>query len=421
MLHKVKIICFLLLCCCWIQETSAIEPVYPGTQYWVSPTGSDIGPGTETSPFLTISAAILRAGVSSVINLYPGTYSGNKNTHLAIERGLLIQSTTNNPDDVIIDCTGDFNNINDCFKIATRYPVTFSAFTIRSAGYACIAYFASESNNIYYNDNMKFIDCNNGIYSSVASITVQISNSLFSKTPTSAYGMGIYCNEGGFFVIDSTFEYNNSDWDGAAIYTKTGNCVINLNNVAMKNIRLDGEYGAIYNYYGIINAKDSSFSSSILQSSKAMIKSYYGIVNIENSQFDGISGYSALYMYGSNLNFENSVIRNCSGTAGAAIFGDSSDLTLLNSNIDSITSTQGAIYLDSDSRLTARSSIISNCNSSSYGGAIVAESEATISNFNTTFTSNSQISSTGSSIYCAGAYLHSYDSHYMVHPLCSNQ
>merc|ERR1712000_182588 len=139
---------------------------------------------------------------------------------------------------------------------------------------------------------------------------------------------------------------------------------------------------------------DSSFSSSILQSSKAMIKSYYGIVNIENSQFDGISGYSALYMYGSNLNFENSVIRNCSGTAGAAIFGDSSDLTLLNSNIDSITSTQGAIF---------------------------AESEATISNFNTTFTSNSQISSTGSSIYCAGAYLHSYDSHYMVHPLCSNQ
>jgi serine/threonine-protein kinase len=54
----------------------ASPPLMGAPEYWVSPEGSDVNPGTQELPFREISRAIECAGAGSVIQIQDGTYRG---------------------------------------------------------------------------------------------------------------------------------------------------------------------------------------------------------------------------------------------------------------------------------------------------------------------------------------------------------
>ena len=66
-----------------------------GTEFWLSPSGSDAGPGTKAQPFATLERAreALRkargqsAGVSAVVHLLPGTYPRSRTFELTAQDG----------------------------------------------------------------------------------------------------------------------------------------------------------------------------------------------------------------------------------------------------------------------------------------------------------------------------------------------
>src|SRR5919112_5786884 len=58
-------------------DVVSFENAIPTTTLWVSPTGSDINSGGESSPFKTIQAAVKMAKPGTAIMVKEGTYTEN--------------------------------------------------------------------------------------------------------------------------------------------------------------------------------------------------------------------------------------------------------------------------------------------------------------------------------------------------------
>ena len=123
-------VCFVLFGVISVVSCMGLQPKYSNTnQIYVATNGSDTtGTGTETNPFKSVGVGLAHSVTGGILNLYPGEYSGKLNTHIIIDRGIWIRSTTETYDDVVINC--DYGNpIVYCWQLYSEYPISVSSIT----------------------------------------------------------------------------------------------------------------------------------------------------------------------------------------------------------------------------------------------------------------------------------------------------
>ena len=74
------------------------------TSFWASPTGDDLGSGTEADPFATIARALSFSTPGDTIFLNPGTYSGAGNQNIDLPHNLVISGVDSpNIPEILVD------------------------------------------------------------------------------------------------------------------------------------------------------------------------------------------------------------------------------------------------------------------------------------------------------------------------------
>jgi hypothetical protein len=122
----------------------------PGNEFWVGPNGADSNPGTQASPFKTLTAAHARVTAGGTIWLLPGTNmlsttndiskSGTAAAHIRV------QAAPGGARPVLDFSAQAFGSSNRGIEVTGDYW-EFRGFEIQNAGDNCIA--VSGSNNIF--------------------------------------------------------------------------------------------------------------------------------------------------------------------------------------------------------------------------------------------------------------------------------
>lgn len=405
----IVILSFLVIVHCGLFD----RPIYSHSdQYWVSPsTGNDFGPGTQTKPFQTISAALFHLNPGGVANLMPGKYSGSKNTHLLLNEGVKIVSVSDDPAEVFIDCSGTYNNVDDCFYVSSRYPVTFSGITLSSANSSAIGFYSSlNSVDTYFLDDMVFVDSVKSVYSNVSAVTVHITNSTFTGSGSSTVAQGIYCEAGYFLIKDSLFIDLTSDTKtlGFAIHVENGIIDVYSSKFSVNSASIS-DSDSLQTVYAV-DAQVSMYGCEISGTSAAYVPSSFfsgssGVFSFSDCSFENINGTSATVMYLQNsvTLIDSCAFRNMSGANGGALYVYSGSVIIENTLFSDIRSVTGGIYLYRGS--LSFQDVWFTHSSATDGGAVYASS-STITVLDSVFRKN-VASDQGNDIYCnQGSVLH---------------
>lgn len=229
-------------------------------EYYVSLNGSDEeGIGSLESPFLSINRAVDLADDNSRIILNSGTYSGNSNTNIIINKNLTIESQYG-------DVTINGENKNFFFKINKGSSLTLN--------------------------NIRFINGYTNSFSQLGVINNQgqlfIANSSFSNMNSL---MSTIYNEGNL-IIDNTIISNSKSENMAKSITNIGECTI-CNSKFNEAYENDRDLPTIYNFknINIFNSQVTYLSSndnyepSIFKESIILIEnSTMTLINVENAK-----------------------------------------------------------------------------------------------------------------------------------------
>ncbi len=341
-----------------------------------------------------IRTALNGASPGDIIELADGTYTGNNNTNMTINKNITIQGKTK--DKVILDAQG----LSRIFTIANNMNVTFinltflNGYTNNNGGaiyniYAnstiklmnctfinnSVTTFAGAIYNI--GDNMGIYDCkiiNSSTFNSRAGAIYNSGNNMiisgceftnisannFSGT-TSSYGGAIYNNGTNMAIYDCNFTNTIAYNHGGAIYTNGDNTVI-LGCNFINNTLYSGTGVGIFN-----NGINTTISNC----------------NFLNNSGNSFGGAIRNAGQGNNLvvsycNFTNNI-----GSNGGAFFSNMAiNISVLYCNfINNIaTINGGAIAISSGDDI-----VISNCNfinnsAIEYGGAIFNNGNMSVSN-----------------------------------------
>ena len=297
------------------------------------------------SDYSTIQAAINACNNGDIVIIATGTYTGTGNRDIDFKgKSLIVRGETGDPNDCIIDCQGDPNNLRRGFKFVSGENANsvLEAVTVTN-GYApkesifrtggavfCDKSSPTISNCIFSNNSAVYLNDNawGGAVSNFNNSNPRIENCTFTDNISNNYGGGIsdynscrptiincnftnnraYYGGGGVFnyidsspiITDCNFIANSSDYHGTAIENLArsnsiiSNCVIKDNS---------GSYGggAIFNSYS-----NSTISNCI-------------ILNNSNSWSGGI------YNFGSSPYINNCVINHNLGFHSTGTGGISND------------------------------------------------------------------------------------------------
>ena len=231
------------------------------------------GSGSVDSPYKTINEAISSSNEGDVIYIASGTYSGEGNVALTIDKGLSLMSYGN--EEVILD-----GEDNSWILYVTSSNVLINGITFKNANAqngAAVYYESGSTNNII--NNSKFIN----------------------NYASSCAGAVFYRSGSNSQILNSVFE-NNSAWSGGAIlywFDSDNNTISNCN--FSDNNAFNDNGGAIYFYYGSTN---SVFNNNIFSNNVAL---YRG---------------GAIYYYWTvdNISFINSTFKNNKANYGSALY-----------------------------------------------------------------------------------------------------
>ncbi len=328
-----------------------------------------------------ISGALNSSSPGDIIELDEGTYTGNNNTNMTINKNITIQGKTK--DKVILDAQG----LSRIYTIANNLNVTFINITFINANFTGSggAIYNSNSGTILtvINSTFKNNYANSG--GAIASFGNSLVKGCNFEDNFAQIGGGIYA--GSYIdIIDSNFISNNAYNNGGAIRIDVNNRTIDVyivNSTFTDNTVTTNYGGAIYivgklysnvNCY-IVNStvtNNTSNSSgggvSILGSNNANVVAY-----IINSTFNNnTSGDGGAIMVGAvngtvNVNIINSIIsNNTAGRNGGALFTHTSsnnngtvNVNITNSTINSnVASNNGGALSSSTGENSTGNSII---------------------------------------------------------------
>ncbi len=293
-------------------------------------------------PYQTIGKGISSVDENGTINIADGTYSGEGNTNISINRNMTITGQSQNK--TIINGSG-----------------------------------------------------NNWIFNISSGVTVTILNLTMTNATITGNGGGAISNRGNLTITNCTFTSNTAPI-GGAIYNK-GNITALSGCTFKDNTAANG--GAIFNYEGTINnLSGCTFTDNVANTIGGAIFNYNGtITNLSGCTFTGNTADQAA---GAICNNGNLTVANCNFTgnnaswAGAIYNVDGAIITLSGCTFTDNTATYGSAITNYLSTLNMDGCTFTG-NNAPHGGAIL-NYDGTINNLSScTFTGNS--ASWGGAIY----------------------
>ncbi len=240
-----------------------VDDVPIGPVIYVSTTGNDVtGDGSAMNPFATIQFAINASADGDSVILMPGTYAGDSNRDIIINKDIILRAE-NGPESTIIDCQGSVEEPHRGF-ISVK---VLEGFTIRG-GYAKGQDYLDncggairrlvDSNvvkNCIFENN--FAQYNGGAVFCWNNSHILIENCSFINNTAISRGGGIFSQSVSDTVKDCIF-IGNSAWAGAGIsiydsydsYMLAQNCTfygnygegISIDNACPKNNFADSAF-----------------------------------------------------------------------------------------------------------------------------------------------------------------------------------
>ena len=225
--------------------------------YYVSTTGSDASPGTESAPFATIQHAINTTESGSSIKVLPGTYVENLNFN---GKTIKLVGSPDNPEKTIIDGGGITHVIEMSSRESNQTLV--SGFVITN-GLASGSYPHYCGGGIFLYDNAY----------------PTLSNLIIRGNTAVSIGGGIAALHNGHPTLENVLMYNNTANSAAAIYLYNVSTA-HLTNVTIANNNNNiGDRGAIY----IRRKADLSSANSVLWNPACTYELQF---SLSDSQYD---------------------------------------------------------------------------------------------------------------------------------------
>ena len=275
---------------------------------YVANNGSDANDGFSwNTPKLSIQNATGTVNANGTINIANGTYKGEKNTNIIINKNMTIIGDSQTG--TIID--GE--NKNWIFNIASGFNVLIRDLTLKG-GNATL-----------------YPHSNGGAIYNIGNLTV--ANCTFINNTASNDGGAIYNTMNGTLTLTNcTFTGNNANWDGGgAIYngnphSDAGLHTATLNANGCSFLNNTGHYygGAIMNnQYSICILNDCTFTNNVASDTGggAIWNNYYCYCTITGSDFTNNTGNygGAIMNYGILAISDSNFINNTANAAAGAI------------------------------------------------------------------------------------------------------
>jgi len=354
----------------------SITSIY-GQDIYVNPlTGDDGYSGLVGSPKASISGAVSAANHDDRIILENGTYTGNENIKIDVEKNLTFIGESK--DNVIIDAKGKGN----FFNILASYNVSF--------------------------ENITFKDGLNSLGGAILSSgTLTVKNSIFINNTVSKESGGGAIHFDGKTLIEDCIFINNHAGYGGALYNNGGNETIILNSQFINNTAYQ-HGGAMDNVAGNnVTIRNSSFLNNKAETTSggAIYIHDNDKFEIDNCEFINNSAKTdggAIFNYGNNTYIHNSNFTDNKGTMGGAIYNyQNTNTTVENSsfrdNIATKIKSGGAIYNEGNLSIGSTNFENNKAEDYSYGGAIY--NDGTISSLNNCIFQGNYADNGGGAIY----------------------
>ena len=364
------------------------------TVYVNGTSGNDNNDGTSwATAKLSIKNATGTVNANGIINIADGTYSGENNTKITIDRNMTIIGESQTGTIISPISPGRIFFINSDLTV-NLYNLTIQNCLVTEVGDNGGAIYNNGTNlnvnNCKFTNNNVVVGNGGAIYNNGGNLT--ITSTTFTSNTVLVVGNGgaIYNNGGNLTITSTTFTSNTIgvNGDGGSIYNNGGNLTI-TSSTFTNNDLLMGNGGAIYNNGGNLTITSSTFTSNDI------------IMNM-----NGCGG--AIYNTGGNLTINSSTFTsNTALMGGGAIYNDGGVLEVTSCTFTSntfnpvpgfgmIIGMGGAIY-----SVNGNCNIIGNIftgNSANMGGAIC--SSGTLKVIGSIFSGNS--ANTGGAICSFG-------------------
>ena len=376
-------------------KVSNEEVLTAGNNWYVNASKTSSGNGkSEITAFNSLNKALTVAEDDDTIIIASGTYTGENNTNLTINKNLKFIKY------------GDDKSIFDAEGLSRIWTVTATSINITGLtfknGKAYGRNYETNPDNcggaIYFNsngniNNCSFIDCSSGYYGGAIYFTGSgnVNNCSFIDCSSSYYGGAIYFNSYGNVNNCSFIDCSSSDYSyasGAIYFNISGN----VNNCSFVNCS-SYEYGGAISF---VNSDGNVFNCSFMNcssdSSGGAISFWASDGNVFNCSFmncSSDSGGGAIFLNKGNIS--NCSFMNCSSSkyGGAISINSGNVLNCSFVNCSSITANaihfnsigivfdctfvncspgSSAIYFKNNGSVVNCSFV--NCSSNYYGGAI---------------------------------------------------
>lgn len=269
-----------------------------------------------TGDFPTIQAAVDVASSGDVLVLAPGTYTGEGNRDVLVEKSVVIRST--NPDDpnvvsdTVIHCGGTEEEPHRAFSLFTDSDIM--GLTIRNGvsdcggGIYCESLLAGNERIAVTLDSCRFVnntaDSEGGaVYSWI--VNLQIQGSAFERNSSGTYGGAIYSYDSSPTVLDCTFRENTAPKGGGIATWCRG-------TLTVENTLFDGNSASHGSAIDNNHCKLFVDRSTFAKNSDIVIdgfSSYSRYCNVSNSVFFDNDGY-AIRSYDPALSIDHCTFQN---------------------------------------------------------------------------------------------------------------
>ena len=226
------------------------------SEAYISPEGNDdSGDGSQKNPYASLRTAINCTSDGSTIHLDEGTYSGEDNRNITLDKSVTLIGKSR--EKTIIDCESS----GRLFTMGSGSKLTLIDITIMNGN-------STGSGGLIYNEGGE----------------IAIKNCILKDSHAEPNGGAIYSNLGTLTIEDSTLTKNSAFQYGGVIYTN-GQTVIKNSEFTENFLTAEKAVGACIASGGMINLEGCLFSRNYVQYSAAALLNL-GNATINNCRFE---------------------------------------------------------------------------------------------------------------------------------------
>lgn len=265
-----------MTCVCAVDDDNTTLTDSGTSQTYVPPEGNDVSSdGSKKNPYSSLNHAVNQSPNASEIHLEAGTYKGENNRNITLDKTLTIIGKSK--ESAIIDCESK----DRLFTMTGKSSLTLIGLTLKNG-------YSEESGGLIYNTGgrITLIDC-------------------IISDCTSRNNGSVICNNPGTLIIENTVITNNEAHDLGAVHA-IGVTAIKNSNFTGNRLTSNWGVGACIAALGKISLDGCIFSDCFTTYSAAGLSSY-GNATINNCRFERLyTNYTA----GAISNHGHMVINN---------------------------------------------------------------------------------------------------------------